>query len=192
MENIIELLKITIWPLLIAIFFISYSKEIRKFMWAIVAKIEDAHNISIGAIKLEIDQKSEARGIADVGNKLSKLSRPAFEIFIKLKSGLQFIKCYEDIDRILIPNKTNRMALYELSDRGLIEMPISKSEFESFVVSFIDEEEEQSTFWQHQKTKKELTKDDFKKYDGMAFSVTPKGIEANELLIEVLSKYLTK
>jgi len=86
-ENINDLIKAIIWPLVILLFFIFYGTEIGKIIKLVPEKIESSSKISVGSLTLKIEKTAQSTGNGELAVIIKKLSEKGIRKLLTLGSG---------------------------------------------------------------------------------------------------------
>lgn len=86
-ENINDLIRAMIWPLVILIFFIAYHGEFTKIVTLIPSEIERSSKISIGSMTLEIEKTARSSGNGKLAVIIKNLSEKGIRKLLSMGSG---------------------------------------------------------------------------------------------------------
>jgi hypothetical protein len=86
-EISVDLVKALIWPLLIAIFFISYRQPISQTVQQIPSLLASSSELTIAGTKIQIDRRLRARTSTAVLQAMSQLSPDGMERLMDMVRG---------------------------------------------------------------------------------------------------------
>ncbi len=207
-ENVNDLLKAALWPIIAVIVFFSYKDDIGKVIGIIPKKFEDSSKITMGSITLEIEKTARSSGNAELGKIIKNLSERGISKLLTLGQSSHMVM-YNTANSHGGPEEHNFKTpsdmdvLLELEKNGLLTGDGSVEEFFDFVKSldhttevvyaYPDGTESQSSSddaFRVERLKIEhaiLSKQQYKKLDDYTVRLSDDGRKAFEIVIKVIA-----
>ncbi len=86
-ENINDLIKAILWPLIVLIILISYHREFTSIIQLIPKKLDQSSKISVGSLSFEIEKSAKSAGNAELADIIKNLSEKGIRKLLTLGSG---------------------------------------------------------------------------------------------------------
>lgn len=211
-ENIVDLLKAILWPIIVLFIFFSYKTELGEIIRLIPKKIETSSKISIGSISLEIDKKARSTGNEELGGIIKTLSEKGIRRLLTLGIGRYDVIVHSKIydngkegDSYTIPHDWD--VLQELEKSGLLKADEPLEKFLSFFKSlhpigktvYLSKDDHTSTSPDETYNQKfveltmpvsRLNADDYKRIDRFAVELSESGKLAFNIIVRVVGEQI--
>jgi hypothetical protein len=135
-ENINDLFKAILWPLIVLIIFFSYKAELNDIIRLIPKKLESSSKISVGSLSFEIEKTARKTGNEELGEIIKNLSEGSIRKLLTLGSGRHSVMIRNDVNEYnkeksyTLPRDFN--ILIELEKNGLLKADEPLDQFLSF------------------------------------------------------------
>ena len=86
-ENVNDLIRATMWPLIVLIFFFAYNTEFNKIIKLIPDRLEQSSKISIGSLSFEIERTAKLTGNEELADIVKNLSEDGIRKLLTLGTG---------------------------------------------------------------------------------------------------------
>lgn len=136
-ENVVNLLSVSLWPLIVIIVFFMYHSEVGKIIKLIPEKLENSSKISVGSLSFEIQKTAAIAGNEELGKIIKNLSEKGIRRLLTLGTGRAAIILRSQVDvngtrepGFTIPHDYD--TLLELEKDGLLNADESLKDFLTF------------------------------------------------------------
>lgn len=195
---IVTFVKDVAWPLIVAIFFVTFHQEIRRTIALIPDKLEKADKANIGTLAWEFQRRAREQGGGDLARRVGTLSPSAVEVLIRTpRAGTitSFLTSYwssDGLDGYLLPDAERLDAYRELLTAELIKSAQPFDAWMSYVNSLPMQVKRTGSGTQ---SKVEivigpLTEEQKNKILAQNYQLTPKGEQAVRAIVEVIGDQL--
>lgn len=188
---ITSFLKVTLWPGLVVIFFLSYLEPIDRLLNQLPEKFSDATKVGFGGLYLEIGKQAAAEGNPELAERLGALSPEAIRQLLEIgRSNHIFAHSPSRGDGetyYAVPNKKVRTALRELSDASLISFRENLDDFMRWFDSdtFESVDARVSDFDEYRATRP-LSDGERERLKRQSYALTSSGKQAWEIILEAI------
>lgn len=213
-ENINDLIKALLWPVIIFIFFLSYRSEFNSIVKLIPKKLENSSKITIGSLSFEIEKTAKESGNGELAEIIKNLSERGIRKLLTLGSGRHSLMVRNETTANSNSEKSYSIprdidVVQELAKKGLLVTDEPLDNFISFFMNLKPIEKEQYTwtdespidshgdpisqkYTELQIPISKLNKSDEERIDHYGFQLSSSGKKAFDIIVHVIAEQINK
>jgi hypothetical protein len=211
-ENVNDLLKAVLWPVIVLVVFLTYKEELNKIFQMIPEKLENSSKISVGSLSFEIEKTARRAGNAELGGIIHNLSEDGIRQLLTLGSGRHSIVVRHDPDQFNNFQKNyslpvNMKVLIELEESSLLKADEPLEAFNKFFMTLNPDEKmvyksgsilssEEKHIQNEQKitqftiSESKLSQAQLQRIERMGVELSESGVKAFRIIVGVISEQI--